>query len=168
MPSSCIGKCCVCCYGDNGCIAGNGDDDFVPATKEKIIARLDRGDYHHRMQYMIDYLKQHFEYEYKSGFSEFLEELGAAPNFVKENVMCYYYHNTSACSNCPKESTCELREPREEPLDFSKPIDPTATAHYTVALDNYKCIAIPNPSENYALFCNVIRDIASGKYKEAK
>lgn len=45
-------------------------------------------------------------------FDTFIEELKAAPSFVKENVMCYFYHNTSACDKCPKED-CKGREPRE-------------------------------------------------------
>lgn len=44
-------------------------------------------------------------------FDTFIEELKAAPSFVKENVMCYFYHNSSACTKCHKEN-CKAREPR--------------------------------------------------------
>lgn len=30
-------------------------------------------------------------------FKQFLKELDNAPDYVKENTMCYFYHNTSAC-----------------------------------------------------------------------
>lgn len=45
-------------------------------------------------------------------FDEFLESLKEAPGYVKENVMCYFYHNTSACQNCQKED-CKARESRQ-------------------------------------------------------
>ena len=44
-------------------------------------------------------------------FENFLDFVKDAPGYVKENLMCYYYHNTSACSLCPKED-CKAREPR--------------------------------------------------------
>ena len=34
------GSCWICSCGDGGCLAGIGDDDFMPATKEQIINRL--------------------------------------------------------------------------------------------------------------------------------
>ena len=46
-------------------------------------------------------------------FDNFIEELKAAPGFVKENVMCYYYHNTSACRDFPKFGSCQASEPRD-------------------------------------------------------
>lgn len=49
--------------------------------------------------------------EGKMNFESFLNDLKNSPSFVKENVMCYFYHNTSACQNCPNE-TCNKREPR--------------------------------------------------------
>lgn len=63
MFSDCIGKCCVCgCR--NMCLAGHGDDDFFPASKEKIIDRLNKGGYPRYREYMIDYLKIKYGIEY--------------------------------------------------------------------------------------------------------
>ena len=44
MFSNCSGECCVCGCG-SGCLAGNGDDDFYPATTEQIIDRLNKNQY---------------------------------------------------------------------------------------------------------------------------
>lgn len=53
--SDCSGECCVCaCAG--GCLAGHGDDDFYPATKEQVIDRLDKAQYKDYKDYMIGYL----------------------------------------------------------------------------------------------------------------
>lgn len=35
----CVDKCCICRNSGN-CLAGNGDDDFMQATKEQIEERL--------------------------------------------------------------------------------------------------------------------------------
>ena len=35
-------------------------------------------------------------------FEKFLDFVKDAPGYVKENLMCYYYHNTSACSHINK------------------------------------------------------------------
>lgn len=43
MFSDCSGECCVC--GGGWCMAGHGDDDFYPASKEEIIDRLRAGEY---------------------------------------------------------------------------------------------------------------------------
>ena len=59
----CSGECCVC-YCGGGCIAGHGDDDFMPASKEKIIDNLDKGKYPNDVEYMIEHLKTVFGYEY--------------------------------------------------------------------------------------------------------
>ena len=68
MCSACSGECCVCGRG-RGCIAGHGDDYFSPATKEVIIERLRTGKYHDFRQYMIDYLKNTFGYDYSEGLT---------------------------------------------------------------------------------------------------
>lgn len=47
-------------------------------------------------------------------FKQFLKELDEAPDYVKENTMCYFWHNTSACTQCTKKD-CKAREPRELP-----------------------------------------------------
>lgn len=66
MFSDCS-DCCVCAFGDGGCLAGHGDDDFVPASKETIIKRLDGGRFgsYYRKQ-MIDYLLERYGYDYNN------------------------------------------------------------------------------------------------------
>ena len=61
--SDCSGECCLCGVG-KGCLAGHGDDDFYPATKEQIIERLDKGRFPSYRQMMIDHLKRAFNYDY--------------------------------------------------------------------------------------------------------
>lgn len=63
MFSDCSGKCCLCACGE-GCLAGHGDDDFCPASKEQIIERLDKGQYKSYTQIMKDHLKYQFGYDY--------------------------------------------------------------------------------------------------------
>ena len=63
MFSDCSGKCCLCACG-GGCLAGHGDDDFWPASKEQIIERLDKGQYKSYTQIMKDHLKYRFGYDY--------------------------------------------------------------------------------------------------------
>ena len=55
--------CCICGCA-NICLAGNGDDDFVLASKEEIIARLDEGRFFDNMDQMISCLKNHYGYNY--------------------------------------------------------------------------------------------------------
>lgn len=63
MFSNCSGPCCTCaCAG--GCLAGHGDDDYVPANKESVIHRLDTDDYKNYREEMIQYLKTAFNYDY--------------------------------------------------------------------------------------------------------
>ena len=64
MFSDCSGECCVCAYG-GWCLAGYGDDDFSPAQMEKIIDNLNEGKYPDYREYMIDYLRTVYGYEYK-------------------------------------------------------------------------------------------------------
>lgn len=99
-------------------------------------------------------------------FETFLDELKQSPSYVKDNVMCYFYHNTSACSNCPKQD-CKGREPRELPPKITDlDIDPTEKNEYLVRICDYYTIAIPNPKTNYTLFCDIIRRIGRGEYKK--
>lgn len=63
MFSDCSGECCICACG-GFCLAGHGDDDFSPATKEQVIKRLNEGSYPRYRQTMINYLKQ-FGIDYK-------------------------------------------------------------------------------------------------------
>lgn len=98
-------------------------------------------------------------------FETFIEELKAAPSFVKDNVMCYFYHNTSACVKCP-DMKCKAREPHEiVPTVDELEADLLQPLCYTVRIDEYRTLKVPNPQNHYMLFCDVIRDIASGKYK---
>ena len=57
MCSDCSGECCICACGDF-CLAGHGDDNFSPATKEQVIKRLKNGSYSRYKQMMIDYLNK--------------------------------------------------------------------------------------------------------------
>ena len=60
---------------------------------------------------------------FKQFLKELLKELDEAPDYVKENTMCYFWHNTSACTKCPKKD-CKAREPRKiEPNKPHKLID---------------------------------------------
>ncbi len=59
----CSGECCVCACG-GGCLAGNGDDDFIPASKEKAIENLDNNKYERYREYMIKYLKEKYNFDY--------------------------------------------------------------------------------------------------------
>lgn len=62
---NCSGECCVCGAG-SGCLAGNGDDDYFPATKEQVIKRLDKGQYSSYTDTMKNYLKTRYGYDYDS------------------------------------------------------------------------------------------------------
>ena len=53
--TDCSGECCVCACG-GACLAGHGDDDFLPATNEQILKRLKNGNYPNYRQMMIDEL----------------------------------------------------------------------------------------------------------------
>lgn len=64
MFSDCSGECCVCACG-GFCLAGHGDDDYWPASKEQIIDRLTKGQYPDYTQYMIDHLKSQHGYVYR-------------------------------------------------------------------------------------------------------
>lgn len=57
--------CCICAYGDGPCFAGNNDDDFMLASKEQIISRLDSGKYPSERDRMINVLEDKYEYRYK-------------------------------------------------------------------------------------------------------
>ena len=58
-------KCCICGAG-GGCLAGIGDDDYFPATKEQVIERLDNNKYYLHRDEMIQYLKERFDYDYEA------------------------------------------------------------------------------------------------------
>ena len=58
MFSDCSGECCICACGGGGCLAGHGDDDFTPASKEQIIERLSKGEYKEYTLIMVEYLNR--------------------------------------------------------------------------------------------------------------
>ena len=59
----CLGRCSICAI-DEGCLAGNGDDDYVHARKDQVIKRLDEGRYKDDRGMMIKYLKNKYNYDY--------------------------------------------------------------------------------------------------------
>lgn len=93
-------------------------------------------------------------------FEKFLDLVKDAPGYVKENLMCYYYHNTSACRLCPKED-CKAREPR--PI-AEQTVDHTEMAEYVVRIDEFSLFAVPNPKVNFSLFEYVITQLGRGEY----
>lgn len=93
-------------------------------------------------------------------FEKFLDLVKDAPGYVKENLMCYYYHNTSACRLCPKED-CKAREPR---YIAEHTVDPTEMAEYVVRIDEFSLFAVPNPKVNFNLFEHVITQLGKGEY----
>ena len=100
-------------------------------------------------------------------FDNFIEELKDAPGFVKENVMCYYYHNASACRDCPKYGSCPSSEPMDiVAVDGSDDLSPVELKEYTVPVNDYSCIAVPNPYCSYGQFCELIRRLGRGEYQQ--
>lgn len=90
-------------------------------------------------------------------FDKFLQELNEAPDYVKENVMCYFWHNTGACTKCPK-TDCKVREPRRlEPSD-------KRLSHINVSVCDHYWFSVPNPKTDYELFCHVIKQLGRGEY----
>lgn len=93
-------------------------------------------------------------------FEKFLDFVKDAPGYVKENLMCYYYHNTSACRLCPKDD-CKAREPR--PI-AEQTVDPSEIAEYFVRIDEHSLFAVPSPKVNFNLFEYVITQLGRGEY----
>lgn len=99
-------------------------------------------------------------------FDQFLESLKKAPGYVKDNVMCYFYHNTGACQDCPK-TDCKAREPRQlsvAEMEKQGAFDPAKRAEYLVRICDYYVFAVPNPEVNFGLFEAVIKRLGSGEY----
>ena len=94
-------------------------------------------------------------------FEKFLDFVKDDPGYVKENLLCYYYHNTSACRLCPKED-CKAREPR--PINELPEVDPSEIAEYVVRIDEHSLFAVPNPKVNFNLFEHVITQLGRGEY----
>jgi len=65
MSSSCSGECCICGCGD-ACLAGHGDDDYFPASKEQVIERLESNQYNSYVREMKSYLLDKYGYDYDS------------------------------------------------------------------------------------------------------
>ena len=57
-------SCETCACGDGYCLAGIGDNDYVPASVEQVIERLDNNKWSDRRDKMIQYLKENFNYDY--------------------------------------------------------------------------------------------------------
>lgn len=85
MFSSCCGKCATCALGaGHGCLAGHGDDDYVPADKREVIDRLDSGDYCNHRQEMIDYLKKRYNYVYRLPCGDAVKYRNAVISLLKD------------------------------------------------------------------------------------
>jgi hypothetical protein len=57
--------CAICGNGDGDCQASMHDDYYYPASRAKVIYRLDYNKYPDDKQAMIDYLKKRYNYTYK-------------------------------------------------------------------------------------------------------
>lgn len=97
-----------------------------------------------------------------------IAEIRAAPSYVKENVACYFYHNTQACRRCPKVDECPRKEPQPMPPDIGEwgKIPPVVQREYYVPITGNSCVAVPNPQTDFTRFCDVIADLANGKWAE--
>lgn len=60
--TDCSGPCYLCAL--DFCLAGHGDDDYIPASKEQIMERLDKGQYSSQRKEMTDYLRRVYGIEY--------------------------------------------------------------------------------------------------------
>ena len=67
MFCNCSGECCVCAL-DGCCLAGHGDDNYIPTSKEQVISNLKNGKYTTFPEYknmMIQYLKDKYNYDWR-------------------------------------------------------------------------------------------------------
>lgn len=55
IAPDCAGKCSIC--GNEICLAGNGDDEYVPATADQVIERLKTEQYSRYRGTMLWYLQ---------------------------------------------------------------------------------------------------------------
>ena len=90
-------------------------------------------------------------------FNRFIEELKDSPGYVKENVMCYFWHNTCACRGCPK-TDCKVREPVPFSSEMAK------NDEIPVQVTEWYWFSVPNPEKDYSLFCHVIKMLGKGEY----
>ena len=56
--TDCSGPCCLCAL--DFCLAGHGDDDYIPASKEQIVERLEKGQFSSQRKTMADYLLERY------------------------------------------------------------------------------------------------------------
>ena len=57
--------CHICAFGDMICLTGMNENNFQPASKEQIIARLKNNNYPDYRQRMIDTLKEVYNVDWK-------------------------------------------------------------------------------------------------------
>lgn len=108
------------------------------------------------------------ELQRKRMLFDLLSKIVNAPDYVQDNVLCYYYHNTTACQECPKLRECPNAEPQPNTIcvDDIKKLYPTARFAYYVRVGEDKTLRIPNPNTNYTLFCDVIQQLYNNNLKQ--
>jgi len=57
--------CQICAFGDMNCLTGTNENNFQPASKEQIIARLKNNKYPNYKKSMIDTLKEVYNIDYR-------------------------------------------------------------------------------------------------------
>ena len=70
MFCNCSGECCVCNH-SNCCMAGNGNDDYVLASKEELLKRVNDVEYENNRKYIIKTLEEAYGHKVKE--SELIE-----------------------------------------------------------------------------------------------
>ena len=58
-------KCCICAYSDSQCFNIYDKDYYCKATKKQVIKRLDDNKWPNYREYMINYLKEEYDYDYE-------------------------------------------------------------------------------------------------------
>lgn len=90
MFAECAGKCYRCYWGDSGCLAGHGDNDFTPATVQQLLERL-------------------VKRKYKDEHNRIREEL------VKRNPK-RFAELTNGCNKLPEDYAREMLEFSSHPM----------------------------------------------------
>lgn len=57
---------CETCALSGGCLAGMNDDDYVPASFEDVLERLDNGKFPSKRQKMIDFMWEMYHFDYNT------------------------------------------------------------------------------------------------------
>lgn len=52
-------------------------------------------------------------------FDYFLNDLKDSPEYVKQNVFCYFYYNSKGCSNCPHYQNCENNDEKYQTIKLN-------------------------------------------------